>query len=173
MSIEFLIAQDGYMAGTVVHTLPPLREAAYIGRGVAVDVSVPRLPLDAREENDSIPRLVDGELVDAAGNPVGGSIITQPVRTGNFTLVDSDSGTVIPVTGNVTVTIDASSNLTGPVEVKRYDAGTLAGVASGATLIDPSTGAAWGTLQVLNKLSSIIFVLGSIADEYGAKKFGA
>lgn len=112
-------------------------------------------------------------IVDAEGNPVVAGIRTQPVRTGNFTLVASDSNTIIPVTGDVIVTINAASDLTAPVEIKRHNAGALSAVATGVTLIDPFTGLAWGALSVANKLSSLIFVLGSAADEYGAVKFGA
>ena len=120
----------------------------------------------------NVPAIVNGALVDNAGNTVGG-IVTQTTREADFTLVAADSGTIIPVTGAVTVTVNAATDLTSPVEIRRYDAATLSITQSGVTAINPATGAAWGPLQVGNKLASIIIYPGSVADEYGAVKVGA
>lgn len=127
-----------------------------------------------RQEDGAILTL-QGVDADARFTSIGTSegVVVQPVRSENFTLVPADSGTIIPVTGNVTVTINAASDLRAPVEIRRNTAGTLSVVASGVTLINPTTGSAWGTLQVTNKLSSIAVYLGSAADEYAAYKVGA
>ncbi|MFZ4286646.1 hypothetical protein [Variovorax sp. HJSM1_2] len=103
----------------------------------------------------------------------GASIVTQAPRTGNFTLTAADSGTIIPVLGIVIATANAASDITAPVEIRRYDAALLDVVGSGVPLINPATGAAWGTLQVSNKMASIIIMPGSVADEYAAVKVGA
>lgn len=79
MSIKFTTGVDGYSTGTIVHTLPPSRETAYIQRGVAEVYAAPRLPLDAAELNDNIPR-----------------VVTDPI-TGAKSLVSGD-GSSLPVT---------------------------------------------------------------------------
>lgn len=128
-----------------------------------------------RQEDGAVLTLqgVDAEArFTSSGTSEG--VAVQSVRTSNFTLVPSDSGTIIPVTGNVTVTINADSDLSAPVEIRRMTAGTLGVVsAGGASIINPLTGSAWGTLQVTSKLSSIAVYLGSAADEYAAYKIGA
>lgn len=65
MSIKFTTGVDGYSTGTIVHTLPPSRETAYIQRGVAEVYAAPRLPLDAAELNDNIPRVVTDPITGA------------------------------------------------------------------------------------------------------------
>lgn len=106
-------------------------------------------------------------------NGSGGSVVIQPVRTANFTVAASDGNTVIPVTGNVTVTVNSSSDLAAPVRIIRYDAGTLTVVQTAVQIIDPSTGSAWGTLSVVNYQASIMIEPAGVADVYSAVKIGA
>jgi len=124
-------------------------------------------------QDDGITVTLSGVGPAAAFSTGGSSVLTQTTRTGAFTLVAADSGTIIPVTGAFAVTLNAASDLTAPVEIRRYDAAALTVTMTGVTVIDPSTGAAWGTLGVNNKLSSIVIYPGSVADEYGAAKVGA
>lgn len=131
--------------------------------------------LDPDGSWSGVPRMsADGTaLVSGDGTPIAIGVVTQAVRTADFTLEATDSGTIIPVTGTVAATLNAASDLTAPVEIRRHDAATLSITRTGTTAIDPATGSAWGTLSVVNKLSSIIIYPGSAADEYGAVKVGA
>lgn len=130
--------------------------------------------IDATVEYQTVDYyLLDGQSVPLQFGTEGG-VTVQPVRNSNFTLVAADSGTIIPVSGAVVVTAAADSNLTAPVEVQRVNAGALSGVAgAGATLFNPLTNAAWGTLQVNNKLASLVFSPGTQPGEYSAGKIGA
>lgn len=100
-------------------------------------------------------------------------VVVQPTRTGDFTLQRTDSNTVIPVLGDCVVIIDTATNLTAPVRIVRYDAGSLRIQSlGGVSVVDPSTGLPWTFLQVDNHLSSILIDLGGTSDEYIGLRIG-
>lgn len=120
--------------------------------------------------SDDLVRRALQELLGLMSSPTS-ALVLQDVRTESFTLKPTDSGSIIPVTGNVTVTADADSKLTAPVVVRRMNAGTLSGVASGGiTLYDAKSQANWGTLQVTGKLQALLFDRGSSDTEYEVVK---
>lgn len=115
-----------------------------------------------------------GDGFGPIADPVPSSgVVEQPARSGDFTLVTSDSNTVIPVVGASVVTLAASSDLTAPVRIVRYGAASLSVQQVGVSLINPATGSAWGALQVNNHLSSVLIEPGSTADEYVGLRIGA
>ncbi len=136
-------------------------------------------------KNASLVRKEDGALLTLQGvgtearftaSGTSEGVALQLVRNTNYTLVQSDSGTIMPFTQDATVTVNADSDLNGPVEIMLYDNTTVSVVSAGGVVIrNPlvNNSPAWGTLQVGNKLSSIVITPGAVADEYSAYKVGA
>lgn len=155
--------------GVLTYEALALRNAE-IAAGVNVPQEPARCTVDGRtywlRGNIFVP-----EPSVAAEGAVG--VVTQALRIGNFVLSSRDSGTIIPVKGVATVTLSATSALTAPVEIRRYDAASLSITSTGVVTINPATGAAWGALAVLNKLASIIIFPGNVSGEYAAVKVGA
>lgn len=121
-----------------------LRKASPFAGGVDVWVEyhiLSHFVLDGK----SVPLYFDGEMT------------IQAPRSGNFTVVPSDSNSVILVEGgNSTVTFDTNTKLTGPVQIKLLDAATLSIIRTGVTAYNSATQANWSTLQVTGKYQSIV-----------------
>lgn len=146
------------------------------------DIAAGRLVVGAK--NASLVRKDDGALLTLQGigtearftaSGTSEGVAVQTPRNSNYTLRSGDSGSILPFTQDAVVTIDTDSDLRAPVEIKLYDGSTVSVVAAGGVVLrNPllTNSPAWGTLQVTNKLSSILICLGEAADEYAAYKIG-